>query len=168
MVEDSLEGGKEAILFGGEMLVEDSGGDRGVLDDFGDRRHPVAALGNKVDDGGEEALALGLGDLLGGEAVMAAGKGAQLGAGPACPVASLWRHGARVSAFRKRSGTVGRQGAGGQRGRRAAKRHQEAPQREIRRQPAQQLDLKDPGPEWARLPPNALAPATRCWLTPCG
>lgn len=66
---DSIEGGQEALFLGGEVLVEDVARDRGGFDYLGDRRRPVAALGDQVGKGGEQSLALRFDDLAARETV---------------------------------------------------------------------------------------------------
>ena len=78
VVGDGVEGGEVGLLLVGEVGVEDPVGDGRGLGDLGDRGGGVAALGDQRRNRGKEALALGLGDLLAGKAVVAAGKRAQI------------------------------------------------------------------------------------------
>ena len=101
VVADGVEGGEEALLLGLEELVEVAGGDRGELDDLGDRGGAVAVGGDLVGDRGEQALALGVEDLLAGQAVVAAGQGAELSGLSPLPIAiALALHGRRLSGRR--------------------------------------------------------------------
>jgi hypothetical protein len=71
LVEATLVGGEEAVLLGGEVLVELEAGDRRPLDDVGDGDGAVAALGDQLDGGVEDALALVVDDDLAAQLVPA-------------------------------------------------------------------------------------------------
>ena len=69
-----LVGGEEALFLAGEVLVEGAAGDRGRSGDVGDRGVVVALLGDGVDEGGDDPLALVAGDELARQAVTAGGQ----------------------------------------------------------------------------------------------
>ena len=69
--EGGVVGDEEAVLLGGEVLVELEAGGGGALDDVGDGDGPVATLGDQVDGGGEDALALMMDDDLAAQLVAA-------------------------------------------------------------------------------------------------
>ena len=69
MVDDDVERGQEAVLLGLEVLIEGAPRDPCRLDDFGDRDLAVGAFAGELDQGGDQPLALVVGDLLAGKAV---------------------------------------------------------------------------------------------------
>ena len=152
MVEDCLEGGKKAILLGRKKLVEDAGGNRGVLDDFGNRGHPVAVLGNKVDDGSDGRSRWDSETCSAERPWWPPGRGPSSGRALAFP--SL-RCGDTVQGY-PRSGSEVEPSIARGRWPKGSTTGETAPGSAptgVRRRPAQQLDLTGPGPEWARLPP---------------
>jgi hypothetical protein len=74
VVGDHVVGGEKAGLLVGEVLVEGAARDRGRLGDVGDRGRVVAALGDGVDQCGDDPLALVLDDELARQAVAAGGQ----------------------------------------------------------------------------------------------
>jgi hypothetical protein len=71
VVGDHLIGGEEAGFLVGEVLVEGAPRNRGRLGYVGDGGRVVAALGDRVDQGGDDPLALVLDDELARQAVPA-------------------------------------------------------------------------------------------------
>jgi hypothetical protein len=76
LAEATIEGGEKAVLLGGEVLVELEAGDRRPLDDVGDGDGAIAALGDQLDGGVEDALALVMDDDLAAK-LMPAGTGSR-------------------------------------------------------------------------------------------
>jgi hypothetical protein len=74
VVGDHVVGGEEAGFLVGKVLVEGAAGDRGRFGDVGDGGGVVAALGDGVDQGGDDPLALVLLDELARQAVPAGGQ----------------------------------------------------------------------------------------------
>ena len=74
VVGNDLVGGEEAGFLVGEVLVEGAPGDRGGLGDVGDGRRVVAALGDGVDQRGDDPLALVLDDELARQPVATGGQ----------------------------------------------------------------------------------------------
>src|SRR4051794_27273102 len=64
LLDRELRGGEEAVLLGGEVLVEGVAGDAGTADDVGDRDGAVTLLHRLLGEGGDYAGPLVLGDEL--------------------------------------------------------------------------------------------------------